>query len=199
MFENLRRDSVKYADHGGWYSCPGFWIGAVYRYGVWADSLPRPLRLPMWVLYRIAHLPYWLFNVHLWAGQRGSRIGPGLFLIHPNNIYVGPGTEIGEDCTLYHEVTLGKGHIEGTPSIGRNTTLYTGARILGGLHIGDDAIVGANCVVLRDVPAGAIVMPPACRILPRSLSPVARELDSQFSPDATGAMPSQPPNQVGTG
>jgi serine O-acetyltransferase len=177
MFSHLKRDSVKYAELGGWWANPGFWIVAVYRFGVWADTLPGLLRLPFWILYRIAHLPYWLFNVHLWAGKRGARIGPGLCLIHPNNIYFGPGVVVGEDCNIFHEVTLGMGHIPGTPKIGNNTTIFTGARLLGGLTVGENVVVGANCVVMRNVPSGAILMPPANRTLPRALSPYAREQD----------------------
>ncbi|MEY2954399.1 MAG: hypothetical protein RLZZ401_2486, partial [Pseudomonadota bacterium] len=163
-----------------------FWIVLAYRYGMWAHALPPWVRLPFWVLYRVLHLPYLMFNVHLWAGAQGSRLGPGLCLIHPNNIYFGPGVVVGADCTIFHEVTLGMGHIAGTPHIGNNVTVFTGARILGGVEIGDDAMVGANCVVMRHVPAGAIVMPPANRMLPRSLSPQARERDSQ-APDGPAA------------
>ena len=47
MFENLRRDSAKYEDIGGWHAHPGFWIVAIYRLGVWAHSLPAFLRIPM--------------------------------------------------------------------------------------------------------------------------------------------------------
>jgi serine O-acetyltransferase len=141
----------------------------------------------MWVLYRIAHLPYWLFNVHLWAGKRGARIGPGLFLIHPNNVYFPPRVELGEDCTIFHEVTMGTGHAPGFPTLGNRVTVYAGARVLGGIHIGDDVMIGANCVVSRDVPADTIVMPPSPKNLPRALSPKARMEDSRADsrqPDA---------------
>ena len=190
MFSHLKRDSVKYANLGGWWSNPGFWIVAVYRFGVWADSLPGLLRLPFWILYRIARLPYWLFNVQLWAGKRGARIGPGLCLIHPNNIYFGPGVVVGDDCMIFHEVTLGMGHIPGTPKIGNNATVFAGARLLGGLTVGENAVVGANCVVMRDVPAGAILMPPVNRTLPRALSPYARDQD-RLTPESDNA--SSPP------
>lgn len=174
MFENLRRDSARYAELGGWYANPGFWIVAVYRFGMWADSLPQViLRAPMWILYRLLKLPTRLFNVDLWAGRRGARIGSGVCLIHPANIIIGGGVEIGENCLIFHEVTLGTGHTPGTPKIGNNVDIYVGARILGGVTIGDGSMVGANCVVTRDVPASSVIISAPARVIPRSLSPVA--------------------------
>lgn len=178
MFENLRRDSVRYEKLGGWKSHTGFWIMLVYRFGVWADALPTPLlRLPMWILYRILRLPYRLYNVELWAGRGGARIGAGMCLIHPANIYIGRGVVMGTDCKIFHEVTLGTGHIEGTPQIGNNVDIFVGARILGGISIGDNSMVSANCVVNKDVPADSVVLSAPNRTLPRTLSPRAREMD----------------------
>lgn len=177
MFDHLRRDAAKYADQGGWHSCPGFWIIAIYRYGVWVYALPVWARIPFWLLYRILHLSYWLFNVHLWAGSRGSRLGPGLFLIHPNNVYFAPHMTLGEDCTVFHEVTLGMGHVAGTPRIGNNVTIFAGARVVGGVEIGDRVMIGANCVVMRSVPPDTTILPAPYKVLPRSLSPHARKAD----------------------
>lgn len=177
MFENLRQDSIRYAPLGGWRSHPGFWLVAVYRFGVWVDPLPGLLRFPLWMLYRIARLPYRLFNLDLWAGERGAKIGPGFCLIHPTNVCIGTGVEIGANCKLFHEVTLGTGHIPGTPKLGDNIDVFVGARILGGVTIGSDSMVSANCVVVKDVPAGSVVMPAPNRTIPRSLSPRARDID----------------------
>ena len=178
MFENLRRDATKYEDHGGWYANPGFWIVAIYRFGMWADALPsRFLRIPMWVLYRLFKLPLNRYNIHLWAGCRGARIGAGIQLIHPTNIMIGRGVEIGEDCLIFHDVTLGTGQISGTPKIGNNVDIYPGARVFGGITIGDRSMVGANCVVTRDVPPESIILTPPSRVIPRLLSPVARKAD----------------------
>lgn len=178
MFENLRRDITKYTNPGRWYINPGFWIVATYRFGMWADALPsRFLRIPMWVLYRLFRLPLRRYNIHLWAGRGGARVGAGIKLIHPTNIMIGGGVEIGEDCLIFHDVTLGTGQIPGTPKIGNGVDIYPGARVLGGVTIGDRSMVGANCVVTRDVPPESIVLTPPSRVIPRSLSPVARGVD----------------------
>lgn len=190
MFENLRRDITKYEDHGRWYTNPGFWIVAIFRFGIWADSLPSKfLRIPMWVLYRLLKLPLRRYNVHLWAGRNGARIGAGLKLIHPTNIMIGRDVEIGEDCLIFHDVTLGTGQIPGTPKIGNNVDIYPGARVLGGVTIGNRSMVGANCVVTRDIPPESVFLTAPGRAIPRSLSPVARGAD----PKVTASVEPAPP------
>ena len=143
MFENLRRDFQKYTLYGRWYINSGFWIVAIYRFGVWADSLPsKVLKIPLGILYRLLKLLFRSNHVLLWAGHRGARIGAGLRLIHPTNILIGHGVEIGENCLIHNDVTLGTGQLPGMPKIGNNVTIYPGARILGGVVIGDNAMVG---------------------------------------------------------
>ena len=174
MFKNLRRDAAKYACFGGWQTHPGFWIVAVYRLGVWAHARPsRWLRWPLWLLYRLLRLPLLIFRVELWAGARGAKVGAGFCLIHPTNVMIGGGVELGEDCLIFHDVTIGTGTIPGVPKIGNKVDIYPGARLLGGIAIGDGCMIGANCVVTRDVPAGSVVVVAPSRIIPRSLSMVA--------------------------
>ena len=159
MFDNLRRDLARY--DGEWYRRSGFWITAIYRFGVWGNSMPTLfLRVPMWILYLLLKIPLGIFssNVFLWAGPRGAHIGSGLCLYHPFNVLIGRGVEIGKDCSIYHEVTLGTGQIPGMPKIGSNVAIYPGARLLGGIVIGDSTMIGANCVVTKDVPLGSIIV-----------------------------------------
>jgi serine O-acetyltransferase len=183
MFQNLRRDRAAYL--GLWYRRAGFWIVAIYRFGNWADSLPSAfLRVPMWMLYLAfkATLSLFVSNIVLWAGRRGSHIGPGLCLFHAHSIMIGRGVEIGEDCEIYHEVTLGTGQVPGTPRIGNRVTIYPGARILGGVEIGDGTVIGANCVVTRDVPSYTVMLAAPGRIIPKSLSPQQRRWDEGREP-----------------
>ena len=105
MFENLRRDSTGY--DGQWYRRAGFWITAVYRFGTWADSMSSLLlRVPLWTLYLALKIILGMFtsNMFLWAGRKGARIGPGLCLVHPFNVMIGRGVEIGQRCHIYHPV-----------------------------------------------------------------------------------------------
>lgn len=163
---------------------------AIYRFGMWADSLPsKALQIPMGILYRLLKLLFRSNHVLLWAGRRGARIGPGLRLIHPTNVLIGRGVEIGQDCLIFNDVTLGTGQLHGMPKIGNNVTIYPGARVLGGVVIGDNAMVGANCVVTRDVPSNSIMLTAPSRMIPRSLSSVAREADQRSSKSVEQVQP----------
>ena len=79
-----------------------------------------------------------------------------LLLPHPHNIVIGRNVRIGENCTIYHDVTIGQ-NLDIFPEIGDNVIIYTGARVIGGIMVGDNAIIGANAVVTKDVPENAIV------------------------------------------
>lgn len=75
---------------------------------------------------------------------------------HPQNIVIGGGARIGSQCTIYQDVTIGQNR--GLyPEIGNNVIIYPGAKIVGGVIIGDGAVIGANAVVTTDVPDNAIV------------------------------------------
>jgi serine O-acetyltransferase len=183
MFDNLRRDCIAYK--GTWYRRAGFWITAVYRFGNWADSLPSVvLRVPFWTLYLCFNLAIQLFsnNVYVWAGRRGARIGPGFCLYHPANVMIGRGAEIGTDCRIYHEVTLGTGQIDGVPKICDRVSVFPGARILGGVVIGSDSMVGANCVVTRDVPPNSTILAAPSRVIPNTLSRQVRQWSNGKEP-----------------
>lgn len=92
----------------------------------------------------------------------GATIGKNLFIDHGMGVVIGETATIGDNCTIYHGVTLGgKGNAKGGkrhPDIGKDVMIGSGAQILGAIHIGDGARVGANSVVVKDVPAGITVM-----------------------------------------
>jgi serine O-acetyltransferase len=85
----------------------------------------------------------------------GAQIGAGTVFIHGHGIVIGAGAVIGENCRIFQQVTVGTHDGLGYPTIGNDVTLYPGAKIIGPITIGDGARVGANAVVLIDVPAGA--------------------------------------------
>lgn len=101
--------------------------------------------------------------------QLNTRIGGGLLLTHPNGVVIHPAAEIGPNCLILQQVTIGSGGGKkpGVPRLGGHVDVGAGAKILGGVVIGDHAKIGANAVVLDDVPAGATAVGVPARIIPR--------------------------------
>jgi serine O-acetyltransferase len=154
------------AAHRGDWTLPGFRSVAICRFGQWRMNVrPKLLRAPLSLLYRCMfrrcrnvygiELPY---SVQL--GRRVVIEHQGAIVIHGNCV-------IGDDCILRQGVTMGNRSLDRpaeAPVLGRRVNVGAGAKILGPVHIGDDAVVGANAVVLHDVPAGATVVGIPARI-----------------------------------
>lgn len=89
-----------------------------------------------------------------------TQIGPGLFIGHHGGITVNGNTRLGENCNLSQNVTIGyipRGRRQGYPSIGDRVYIGPGAVISGGIRVGNDVAVGANAVVVEDVPDNSVV------------------------------------------
>ncbi len=91
----------------------------------------------------------------------GAKIGKRLFIDHGMGIVIGETVTIGDNCTIYHGVTLGgtgKDKYKRHPDLGNNVIVGCGAKILGPIKIGDNVKIGANAVVLKDVPSNTTVV-----------------------------------------
>ena len=91
----------------------------------------------------------------------GAKIGIKLFIDHGIGVVIGETATIGDNCTIYHNVTLGgtgKDKNKRHPDIGNNVMIGAGAKILGPIKVGDNAKIGANSVVLSDVPNNSTVV-----------------------------------------
>ncbi|KAA5542124.1 serine acetyltransferase [Roseiconus nitratireducens] len=97
-----------------------------------------------------------------------SNIGIGLMIPHPNGIVIHPGADIGVNCLIFQQVTIGCRDASGPPTIGGHVDIGAGAKVLGPITIGDHARIGANAVVTRDVPAGATVVGIPARVVGES-------------------------------
>lgn len=119
------------------------------------------------VLRRMAVLEHRFWSVVTGADiPVHSRIQGGLKLPHPNGVVVHPDAEIGPNCILFQQVTVGTGGKgSGVPTLGGHVEVGAGAKILGPIKIGDHAKIGANSVVVRDVPAGATVVGIPARVV----------------------------------
>lgn len=111
-----------------------------------------------WIARLLSHMGRFLTGIEI---HPAARIGRHLFIDHGMGVVIGETAEIGDGCTLYHGVTLGgttwrkeKRH----PTLGNNVIVGAGAKIIGPVVIGDNARIGSNSVVTKDVPADATVV-----------------------------------------
>ena len=119
----------------------------------------------------------------------GAKIGKRLVIDHGMGIVIGETAEIGDDCTIYHGVTLGgTGHDTGKrhPTIGNNVLISTGAKVLGPFKVGDNSRIGANAVVLQEVPPDSTVVGIKARVVKingQRVSSPSYDLDQIHLPD----------------
>jgi serine O-acetyltransferase len=93
-----------------------------------------------------------------------SNIGGGLLLPHPNGVVIHPDAVIGPNCLLFQQVTIGSGR-GGVPTLGGQIDVGAGAKIIGGVRVGDHARIGANAVVTTDIPAHATAVGIPARVI----------------------------------
>lgn len=100
-----------------------------------------------------------------------AEIGDGMILFHPNGVVIGPHSRIGKDVTIQQGVTIGgsgDSSITEVVKIGDSVSFGSGCKIIGNLSVGDKARIGANAVVLGDVPADTTAVGVPARLIPRA-------------------------------
>ena len=129
---------------------PGLHALLIHRvsHRLWASNLK-------WLARFVSHVARWLTGIEI---HPGATIGRRFFIDHGMGVVIGETSEIGDDCTLYHGVTLGgtswnKGKRH--PTLGKGVVIGAGAKVLGPILIGEGAKIGSNAVVVKPVPAGA--------------------------------------------
>ena len=118
-----------------------------------------------WLARFSSHIGRWLTGIEI---HPGATIGRRVFIDHGMGVVIGETAVIGDDCTLYHGVTLGgtswkKGKRH--PTLEKGVVIGAGAKVLGPITIGEEAKIGSNAVVVKDVPAGATAVGIPARIL----------------------------------
>lgn len=162
MLDNIREDFAAH-ERDPWRQ--GVWALVVYRFGRWRYGVrPAFLRKPLSLIYKFLKI-----TVQILTGidiPCETRIGRRLVIEHFGGIVVSGDTVIGDDVVLRHGVTIGLKHTgnPGAPIIGNRVDIGAGAKILGAIRIGDGAVIGANAVVLKDVPPGALAVGIPARI-----------------------------------
>ena len=165
MFENIREDWRTYE---GDLTRQGLGVMLVYRFGRWRYNIQQPwLRLPFSFIYKILKLlSQILTGIDL---PCEVQVGRRLIIEHFGDIIISGDTVIGDDVIIRNGVTIGLKHtgIAGAPVIGNRVDIGAGAKILGSIRIGDDVAIGANAVVLKDIPANSLAVGVPAIIKPR--------------------------------
>ncbi|OPY63720.1 MAG: Serine acetyltransferase [Syntrophorhabdaceae bacterium PtaU1.Bin034] len=160
------------------FSYPGFHAVLIHRVSHW-----------LWVhdmlfLGRfVSHLARFLTGIEI---HPGAQIGRAFFIDHGMGVVIGETSEIGNNVTLYHGVTLGgttwrKGKRH--PTIGNNVVIGAGAKVLGPVRIGDNTRIGANSVVIHDIPPNSVVVGIPGKVVFRVEGEKRIALDTEFMPD----------------
>lgn len=146
---------------------PGFQALAVHRFGNWRMGIrPKLLRAPLSVLYRALYRGVRNFyGIELpYTAQVGRRV----VIEHQSGIVIHGASRLGDDCIIRQDVTLGNRRLDRpdeAPRLGKGVNVGAGAKILGAVEIGDGAQIGANAVVCRDVPSGAVAVGVPARVV----------------------------------
>jgi serine O-acetyltransferase len=152
----------------------------------------RRIKWPARVLSNVARL---LTGIEI---HPGAELGRRFFIDHGMGVVIGETAVVGDDCTLYHGVTLGgttwqKGKRH--PTLGRDVVVGAGAKVLGPIRIGDGARIGSNAVVVKEVPPGGTVIGVPGRVIEQSNDPTSRrraDTAKRIGFDAYGATRNAP-------
>ena len=132
---------------------PGFHALLFYRIAHFLNNLKLKF-----IARLVSQLGRFLTGIEI---HPGAKIGKRLFIDHGMGIVIGETTTIGDNCTIYHGVTLGgtgKDKYKRHPDIGDNVIIGCGAKVLGPIKIGNNVKIGANSVVLKEVPKDSTVV-----------------------------------------
>jgi serine O-acetyltransferase len=164
LWQQIKEDWIA---HGRDWTKPGFRAVAVQRFGVWRMTIkPLLLRAPLSILYRALfrkvrnsygiELPYTV--------QLGRRV----IIEHQSGIVIHGYCSIGDDCIIRQGVTMGNRYLDrpfDAPKLGKRVNVGAGAKIFGNVIIEDDVNIGANAVVLSDIPPGKTAVGIPAKIL----------------------------------
>ena len=169
------------------------------------------------MLYRVAHLVHSRLELYIVARllsalarfltgveiHPGARIGRRLFIDHGTGVVIGETAELGNDCVLFHNVTLGgtgKHRGKRHPTVGDRVFIGTGATLLGPIHVGSDVKIGAGAFIrMRDVPSGCTAVGAPARLVKRDGIPVDEELPRTRLSHESVAMAVPEVGRAGTG
>ena len=193
-----------WVSHGRTWTRAGFHALAVYRLGAWHLRRRKLVRYPVRLLYGALYfVTRNLYGIEL---PPGTKIGRRLHIGHQSGIVVIRMAEIGDDVAIRQNVTIGLSLGRGgdSPKIGNRVDIGVGAVIIGGVTVGDDAVIGPNAVVVTDVPAGGRAFAPPARVTGPMDDAIAERTnglpkdDGELGVDATSARQERPDSSQAT-
>jgi serine O-acetyltransferase len=146
----------------------GFWALQIYRFGHLRYRFNSKLiRIPLGVIHLF--LSKWAEMLCGVTIGVSAKIGRRLIIEHSGAIVIHGNAVLGDDCIVRQGVTIGNRQLNApfdAPVIGNRVNIGAGAKILGKVHVGDDAQIGANAVVIEDVPAHSVAVGVPARVIP---------------------------------
>jgi serine O-acetyltransferase len=181
VFDNIREDWRTYERQ---WTRQGLWVMVVYRFGNWRYGIGnRVLRLPFSIVYKLLKL---LSEIVTGIDLPCEvKLGRRFRIDHFGGIVISGDAVFGDDCVIRNGVTVGLRHTgqRGAPVIGNRADIGAGAKVLGAIQIGDDVAIGANAVVITDVPSNCIAVGVPAKVRPRKAA-TPRELMAEELPVA---------------
>jgi serine O-acetyltransferase len=167
MWQQIKEDWIA---HGRDWTKPGFRAVAVHRFGVWRMKVePKLLRAPLSIMYRMLYRK--IRNTYGIELPYTVELGRRVVIEHQHGIVIHGYSAIGDDSIIRQGVTLGNRYIDrplDAPKLGKRVNVGAGAKIFGDISIGDDANIGANAVVICNVPARSTAVGIPARIIDKS-------------------------------
>lgn len=171
LWQQIKEDWIA---HGRDWTKPGFRAVAVQRFGVWRMSIKsKILRAPFSIFYRMLYRK--VRNTYGIELPYSVKLGRRVVIEHQGDIVIHGDCVIGDDSIIRQGVTLGNRYLDrpfDAPKLGERVNVGAGAKIFGNVSIGDDANIGANAVVLCDVPAKATAVGVPAKVINASTSVV---------------------------
>lgn len=166
------------------------WVIATYRACRWAMRECRvPVLKPIATVVTKLHLRLLRVLMQTWISPQ-AEIGGGLFINHFGGIWINPDVKMGAFCNLHQGVTIGvggRGASYGVPVLGSRVNLMPHAVVVGKLRIGDDVLVGANSLVISDVPDGCFAVGTPARVFRTHGSGIPRDPTRVQTPEEHAA------------